>query len=104
MHCCTTHWEVARHGLTTNPAHTLQDPVKPGTWQRLANAKNMPPPCLQVPLVNTLLMQWPEPEEISGSENCLFLNVFTPVVSQDHKSRVMFNRPYFESAFVKLAA
>ncbi|XP_050727488.1 venom carboxylesterase-6-like isoform X4 [Eriocheir sinensis] len=57
----------------------FKDPVKPGTWQRLANAKKMPPPCMQVPLVNAMLNQWPEPEEISGSENCLFLNVFTPV-------------------------
>nr|ALT10384.1 juvenile hormone esterase-like protein 2 [Portunus trituberculatus] len=61
--------------------YRFKDPVKPVTWQRLADATRMPKKCLQVPFVNTILNKHLEPEEIPGSENCLFLNVFTPVVS-----------------------
>nr|ALO17576.1 juvenile hormone esterase like 7 [Scylla paramamosain] len=61
--------------------YRFKDPVKPITWQRLADATRMPPKCLQVPFFDTIIYKRLKPEEVKGSENCLFLNVFTPVVS-----------------------
>lgn len=59
--------------------------MKADTWQGLVNAKNMPKPCVQIPLFRAVMGEHIEPDETVGVEDCLFLNVFTPSICPGHR-------------------
>lgn len=50
-----------------------QVPVKPKPWVGVREAKSPPPDCVQGDKDN--------PGSVLGDEDCLYLNVFTPLVS-----------------------
>nr|XP_053634373.1 putative inactive carboxylesterase 4 [Cherax quadricarinatus] len=56
----------------------LKDPVPAESWVGVKDGSKMPQPCLQVPLRAATLGQRLSPENFLGSEDCLYLNVYTP--------------------------
>ncbi|XP_069944777.1 venom carboxylesterase-6 isoform X1 [Cherax quadricarinatus] len=56
----------------------LKDPVPGEPWEGIKDGSKMPEPCLQVPFRLITLGHRMLPENINGSEDCLYLNVFTP--------------------------
>ncbi|XP_027208907.1 juvenile hormone esterase [Penaeus vannamei] len=56
----------------------LRDPVKATPWDGVRNGTIPPPPCLQVPFSLAVMGVKLPAGQLVGSEDCLFLNVFTP--------------------------
>ncbi|XP_045618969.2 carboxylic ester hydrolase [Procambarus clarkii] len=56
----------------------FKDPVAPEAWDGVRDGTHMPEPCLQVPFGTASLGERLTPEQIHGSEDCLYLNVFRP--------------------------
>lgn len=52
----------------------IQRPVAAKPWKGIRSAKDYGPPCMQLEVMVTARVQ--------GDENCLFLNIFTPLKSQ----------------------
>ncbi|KAG0728904.1 Esterase E4 [Chionoecetes opilio] len=57
----------------------FQDPVEEEAWMGVRNASRQPEPCLQISFQNLKDGVMTE-EHVVGSEDCLYLNVFTPKV------------------------
>ncbi|XP_071526292.1 esterase SG1-like [Panulirus ornatus] len=57
----------------------FKDPVPAEPWQGVRNGTIMPQPCLQVTFDTALNGIVLPPEELLGSEDCLYLNVFRPL-------------------------
>ncbi|XP_071526965.1 carboxylic ester hydrolase-like [Panulirus ornatus] len=66
----------------------LQDPVEADPWEGIWNGTSQPEPCFQISLVK-LKMGTMTDEDVFGSEDCLYLNVFTPMASVEGRLPVM---------------
>ncbi|KAK3882432.1 hypothetical protein Pcinc_013184 [Petrolisthes cinctipes] len=69
------------------PTGTLRfkDPVPSTHWMRVWKANKMPSPCLQ-PGVDGIFTGYQQtPQDVIGSENCLYLNVYTPTIKAKHR-------------------
>jgi para-nitrobenzyl esterase len=60
-------------------------PQAPMAWSGVRNAVQFAPACMQVPIVNKDLGM----ESVTTNEDCLYLNVWTPVKSANEKLAVM---------------
>lgn len=56
----------------------FQDPIEPEKWTGVRDGSMMPPLCLQVRFGKVMAGIKTSPEELDGSEDCLYLNVFSP--------------------------
>ncbi|MPC31341.1 Carboxylesterase 1E [Portunus trituberculatus] len=66
----------------------FQEPVEEEAWTGVRNAFSQPEQCIQIPFKNHLLGDVSE-EHVVGSEDCLYLNVFTPKLGIEEKLPVM---------------
>lgn len=79
-----------RYGADTS-ARRFEAPAKPAPWTKVAAAKAFGDSCPQTPTGNPggLFTSW-QPDPVPGmSEDCLFLNVWTPAVDDGEKRAVM---------------
>ncbi|XP_063590806.1 cholinesterase 2-like [Penaeus indicus] len=67
----------------------LKDPVKAEGWGGVRDGSRAPSPCLLVPLAYAAMGVTLAPEDLHGSEDCLYLNVFTPKMETSENLPVM---------------
>ncbi|XP_047475618.1 cholinesterase 2-like isoform X1 [Penaeus chinensis] len=67
----------------------LKDPLKAEGWEGVRDGSRMPSPCLLVPLAYAAMGVTLAPEDLRGSEDCLYLNIFTPKMETSKKLPVM---------------
>ncbi|XP_063885791.1 pyrethroid hydrolase Ces2a-like isoform X2 [Scylla paramamosain] len=66
----------------------FQDPVEEEAWTGVRNAFSYPEPCIQISFSKHKVGDVSE-ENMIGSEDCLYLNVFTPKLDAEEKLPVM---------------
>nr|XP_053628547.1 putative inactive carboxylesterase 4 [Cherax quadricarinatus] len=67
----------------------LRDPLPAEPWDGLRNATVVPQPCLQVEFHTAFAEMRLTPQQVVGTEDCLYLNVFTPTVASPQPLPVM---------------
>ncbi|CAH1394711.1 unnamed protein product [Nezara viridula] len=77
-------FEGIPYGKPPSGKHRFKAPVAYGLWYGVWNATREPPPCLQIDYQSN-------PKGIRGSEDCLYINVYTPQLPVDSAEPRLFD-------------